>query len=106
MTGGGSRPERGYNAAALRPACLRTRRARVAIALLCALAAALTAAPSALAGVLAPEAGGGSPNPERIQTASIIAFTLGVLISLLAEGVLICWLRKFRGRRGGEPPAQ
>src|SRR3954447_25236901 len=106
MTGGGSRPERGYNAAALRPACLRTRRARVATALICALAAALTAAPSALAGVLAPEAGGGSPNAEHIQTLYIIAFILGILIFLLVEGVLIYSLVKFRWRRGGEPPAQ
>src|SRR3954447_10518842 len=106
MTGGCSRPERGYNAAALRPARFRTRRARVATALVCALAAAMTAAPSALAGVLAPEAGGGSPNAEHIQTLYIIAFILGVLIFLLVEGVLIYSLVKFRWRRGGEPPAQ
>jgi cytochrome c oxidase subunit II len=106
MRGGCSRPERGYNAAALRPARFRTRRARVATALLCALAAALTAAPSALAGVLAPEAGGGSPNAEHIQTLYIIAFILGILIFLLVEGVLIYSLVKFRWRRGGEPPAQ
>jgi cytochrome c oxidase subunit 2 len=70
------------------------------------LSAALVAAPSALAGVLAPEAGGGSPNAEHIRTLYLIAFALGVIIFLLVEGVLIYSLVKFRWRRGGEPPAQ
>jgi cytochrome c oxidase subunit 2 len=106
MTGGGSRPERGYNARALRAAPIRTRSARVAKATIAALSAALIAAPSALAGVLAPESGGGSPNADKIQTLYIIAFILGILIFLLVEGVLIYSLVKFRWRRGGEPPAQ
>src|SRR4051795_4709008 len=106
MTGGGSGPERGYNAAALRPAPFRTRRAREAAAAFGALSAALVAAPSAFAGLIAPEAGGGSPNAEHIQTLYIIAFILGILIFLLVEGVLIYSLVKFRWRRGGEPPAQ
>jgi cytochrome c oxidase subunit 2 len=70
------------------------------------LTAALIAAPSALAGVIAPESGGGSPNAEHIKTLYLIAFALGVLIFLLVEGVLIYSLVKFRWRRGGEPPAQ
>ena len=106
MTGGGSGPERGYNAAALRPAPFRTRRARVAAAAFGALSAALVAAPSAFAGLIAPESGGGSPNAEHIKTLYLIAFALGVLIFLLVEGVLIYSLMKFRWRRGGEPPAQ
>jgi cytochrome c oxidase subunit 2 len=106
MTCGCSRPERGYNARALRPAPIRTRRARVAKATIAALSAALIGAPSALAGVIAPESGGGSPNAEKIQTLYIIAFILGILIFLLVEGVLIYSLVKFRWRRGGEPPAQ
>ncbi|MDX6681633.1 MAG: cytochrome c oxidase subunit [Solirubrobacteraceae bacterium] len=106
MTGGCPRPERRYNARALRPAPIRTRRARVATATIGALSAALIAAPSALAGVIAPESGGGSPNAEHIQTLYLIAFILGVLIFLLVEGVLIYSLVKFRWRRGGEPPAQ
>ena len=106
MTGGGSGPERGYNAPALRPAPFRTRRARVAGAAFSALAAALVAAPSALAGIIAPESGGGSPNAEHIRTLYLIAFVLGILIFLLVEGVLIYSLLKFRWRRGGEPPAQ
>jgi cytochrome c oxidase subunit II len=106
MTGGCSTPERRYNARALRPAPIRTSRARVAKATIAALSAALIGAPSALAGVIAPESGGGSPNAEKIQTLYIIAFILGVLIFLLVEGVLIYSLVKFRWRRGGEPPAQ
>jgi cytochrome c oxidase subunit 2 len=78
----------------------------VAAAASCALAAALVAAPSALAGILAPESDGGSPNAEHIKTLYLIAFALGVVIFLLVEGVLIYSLVKFRWRRGGEPPAQ
>jgi cytochrome c oxidase subunit 2 len=90
----------------LRPAPFRTRRARVAAAAFGALSAALVAAPSAFAGLIAPESGGGSPNAEHIKTLYLIAFALGVLIFLLVEGVLIYSLMKFRWRRGGEPPAQ
>jgi cytochrome c oxidase subunit 2 len=78
----------------------------VAATAIAALCAALAAAPSALAGVIAPESGGGSPNAEHIKTLYLIAFALGVLIFLLVEGVLIYSLVKFRWRRGGEPPAQ
>src|SRR4051794_13094468 len=99
--GGCSGPERGYNAAALRPAPFRTRRARVAAAAIGVLTTALIAAPSALAGVIAPESEGGSPNAEHIKTLYLIAFALGVLIFLLVEGVLIYSLVKFRWRRGG-----
>jgi cytochrome c oxidase subunit II len=104
--GGGSGRERGYNARALRPAPFRTLRARVATATFCAFAAALAAAPTALAGIIAPRNRGGSPNAEKIQALYIIAFVLGILIFLLVEGVLIYSLVKFRWRRGGEPPAQ
>src|SRR4051812_31628414 len=106
MRGGCSRRERRYNARALRPAPVRTRRVRVATATFGALAAALIGAPSALAGVISPENGGGSPNAEHIQTLYLIAFILGILIFLLVEGILIYSLVKFRWRRGGEPPAQ
>jgi cytochrome c oxidase subunit II len=70
------------------------------------LSAALIGAPQALAGVISPENGGGSPNAEHIQTLYLVAFALGVLIFLLVEGVLIYSLVKFRKRRGGDPPAQ
>jgi cytochrome c oxidase subunit II len=106
MTGGRSGRVRGYNARALRPTPFRTRRARVAAAATGVLAAALVAAPSALAGVIAPESGAGSPNADKIKALYLIAFVLGILIFLLVEGVLIYSLVKFRWRRGGEPPAQ
>jgi cytochrome c oxidase subunit 2 len=70
------------------------------------LSAALIGAPQAMAGVISPENGGGSPNAEKIQTLYLVAFALGVLIFLLVEGVLIYSLVKFRKRRGGDPPAQ
>jgi cytochrome c oxidase subunit 2 len=106
MTGGCSGPERGYNARALRPAPFRTRRRSAATAVCAALSAALIGAPQAMAGVIAPENGGGSPNAQHIETLYLIAFGLGVLIFLLVEGVLIYSLVKFRWRRGGDPPAQ
>jgi cytochrome c oxidase subunit II len=103
---GSSRLERGYNAAALRPAAFRTRRASAAVAVLSVLCAGLLGAQPALAGVLAPEHGGGSPNADNIHTLYLVAFGLGVLIFLLVEGILIYSLVKFRWRRGGDPPAQ
>ena len=98
--GGGSGPERGYNAPAVRLRLLRTR-----IAAAC-LVAFLAVPSAAMAGVIAPESDGGSPNSEKIRTLYLVAFALGVLIFLLVEGVLIYSLMKFRWRRGGEPPAQ
>jgi cytochrome c oxidase subunit II len=109
MTGGGPTPGHGYNARALRPAPIRTGRARVAAvtsAAGAAITAALIAAPTAVADVISPESGGGSPNASDIKTLYLIAFILGILIFLLVEGVLIYSLVKFRWRRGGEPPAQ
>ena len=70
------------------------------------LSAALIGAPQAMAGVIAPENDGGSPNAEHIQTLYLVAFGLGILIFLLVEGVLIYSLVKFRNRRGADPPAQ
>src|SRR4051812_6897726 len=106
MTGGRSGRVRRYNARALRPTPIRTRRARVARAAAGALLAVLVAAPRALADVISPESGAGSPNADKIKVLYLIAFILGILIFLLVEGVLIYSLVKFRWRRGGEPPAQ
>jgi cytochrome c oxidase subunit 2 len=103
--GGGSGPIRRYNAAALRPAPLRTRPARAATAAFGALCAVLLSASPAFAGVIAPEHGG-SPNADKIHTLYLVAFGLGILIFLLVEGVLIYSLVKFRYRRDGDPPAQ
>jgi cytochrome c oxidase subunit 2 len=66
----------------------------------------LVAAPSASAGVIAPEHAGGSPNADKIHTLYLVAFILGLIIFALVEGVLIYSLVKFRWRRGGDPPAQ
>jgi cytochrome c oxidase subunit 2 len=63
-------------------------------------------APGAMADVLTPESGGGSPNAESIDTLYKIALFLGFLIFLLVEGVLIWVLLKHRYRRGGPEPAQ
>jgi cytochrome c oxidase subunit 2 len=67
---------------------------------------ALAAPSAAFAGYLAPEAGGGTPNAEKIRTLYWIVFIIGILIFLLVEGLLIYSLVKFRWRRGGIPPAQ
>ena len=75
-------------------------------ALFGALALLLVAAPGAMADVLTPEAGGGSPNAEAIDNLYKIALFLGFLIFLLVEGILIYVLVKHRFRRGGPQPAQ
>jgi cytochrome c oxidase subunit 2 len=90
----------------LRPTLFRTRRARTLSTVLGAVCVVLFSAQPALAGVLAPESGGGSPNAQHIRTLYLVAFALGIVIFLLVEGVLIYSLVKFRWRRGGEPPAQ
>jgi cytochrome c oxidase subunit 2 len=66
----------------------------------------LVMAPGAVADVLTPESGGGSPNAEAIDTLYKIALGLGFLIFLLVEGILIWVLLKHRYRRGGPEPAQ
>jgi cytochrome c oxidase subunit II len=106
LRGRGAPPGRRYNAAALRPAPIRTRRARAAAAVLGMLCAGLIGTQPALAGVIAPEHRGGSPNADDIHTLYLLAFGLGVLIFLLVEGILIYSLVKFRWRRGGDSPAQ
>ncbi len=66
----------------------------------------LATAPGAMADVLTPESGGGSPNAEAIDNLYKIAFALGLLIFLLVEGILIYVLVKHRFKRGGPAPAQ
>ena len=61
---------------------------------------------AALAGPLAPEAGGGSPNAEKIRDLYIIVAILGAIVFFGVEGLLIYALVKFRHRRGGPPAAQ
>jgi cytochrome c oxidase subunit 2 len=74
--------------------------------LVCGLAAALALPAAALAGPLAPESGGGSPNADNIRDLYIIVAILGAIVFFAVEGLLIYALVKFRHRRGGTPPAQ
>jgi cytochrome c oxidase subunit II len=64
------------------------------------------APPAALAGLLVPRDGSGSPNAEKIQTLYLIVLILGMVIFFAVEGLLVYSLIKFRWRRGGTPPAQ
>ena len=83
-----------------------TRRTSAALTLFCGVLALLILPAGALAGVLAPESDGGSPNAENIRTLYIIVAVLGAIIFFGVEGLLIYALVKFRHRRGGTPPAQ
>ena len=61
---------------------------------------------AALGGPFAPEAGGGSPNAEKIRDLYIVVAILGAIVFFGVEGLLIYALIKFRHRRGGPPAAQ
>jgi cytochrome c oxidase subunit II len=61
---------------------------------------------SALAGLFVPEDDSGSPNAVKIKTLYLIVFILGMVIFFGVEALLVYSLIKFRGRRGGPPPAQ
>jgi cytochrome c oxidase subunit 2 len=63
------------------------------------LALLLTAVPAS-AGILFPEAGGGSKQAEDIRTLYGIIFVLGLIVFIGVEGVLIWCLVKYRARRG------
>ena len=54
----------------------------------------------AFAGLILPEAGGGSKQAEDIQTLYVIIFVLGLIVFLGVEGVLIWCLFKYRARKG------
>jgi cytochrome c oxidase subunit 2 len=104
--GGGSPPEHGYNARALRPSPFAISRSRAATAVFCALLIALAAPSGAFAGLLSPEHDGGSPNAQKIHTLYVITAIVGAIIFFGVVGLLIYTLVKFRWRRGGTPPAQ
>jgi cytochrome c oxidase subunit II len=89
----------------LRPGAIAPRRRTLLLALACALALLLVAAPQAFAGALTPESGG-SPNANDINTLYKIVLYVALVIFLLVESVLIWSLVKFRRRRGGPPPQQ
>ncbi|HYI18410.1 MAG TPA: cytochrome c oxidase subunit II [Solirubrobacteraceae bacterium] len=62
--------------------------------------ALLVTAVPASAGILFPEAGGGSPGAEDIRTLYAIIFVLGFIVFVGVEGVLIWCLVKYRAKRG------
>src|SRR3954451_11398011 len=95
-------PDRGYDARALRPGAIAPRRRTLLLALACALALVLVAAPQALGGALTPESGG-SPNANDIDTLYKIVLYVALVIFLLVESILIWSLVKFRRRRGAPP---
>jgi cytochrome c oxidase subunit 2 len=65
-----------------------------------ALVALLVTAVPASAGIIFPEAGGGSKQAEDIRTLYAIIFVLGLIVFLGVEGVLIWCLVKYRAKRG------
>jgi cytochrome c oxidase subunit 2 len=65
-----------------------------------AFVALLVTAVPASAGILFPEAGGGSPQAEDIRTLYAIIFVLGFIVFVGVEGVLIWCLVKYRAKRG------
>ena len=69
-------------------------------ALAAALLALLVTAVPASAGIVFPEAGGGSKQAEDIRTLYAIIFVLGLIVFIGVEGVLIWCLVKYRARRG------
>jgi cytochrome c oxidase subunit 2 len=69
-------------------------------ALPAALLGLLVTAVPASAGILFPEAGGGSEQAEDIRTLYAIIFVLGLIVFLGVEGVLIWCLVRYRARKG------
>jgi cytochrome c oxidase subunit 2 len=65
-----------------------------------ALAALLVTAAPAVAGIILPEAGGGSPQAEDTRTLYTIILVIGVIVFLGVEGVLIWCLVRYRARKG------
>jgi len=65
-----------------------------------AVAALLASAAPAVAGVILPEAGGGSPQAEDTRTLYTIILVLGVIVFIGVEGVLIYCLVRYRARKG------
>jgi len=65
-----------------------------------ALLALLVTASPAAAGLILPEAGGGSKQAEDTRTLYIIVFVIGVIVFVGVEGVLIYCMFKYRARKG------
>jgi cytochrome c oxidase subunit 2 len=82
----------------------KRRLALIALAAACLLLLAF--APGAMADALTPESGGGSKNAEDIDTLYKVTLYIALVIFLIVEGTLIWSIVRYRGRRGGEKPAQ
>jgi cytochrome c oxidase subunit II len=65
-----------------------------------ALLALLATASPALAGLILPEAGGGSKQAEDIQTLYLIILIIAVIVFAGVEGVLLYCLFRYRARKG------
>jgi len=76
-----------------------------AVALAAAAALLLLAVPAAMAGPIAPEAGG-SPNADDIRTLYWITLGIGSLVFLAVEGMLIYCLIHYRSKRRQALPKQ
>jgi cytochrome c oxidase subunit II len=63
-------------------------------------AALLIPASAAMAGVIAPESGGGTPNAEGIRSLYLLIFGIGCVVFFGVGGLLIYTLVRFRSRRG------
>jgi cytochrome c oxidase subunit 2 len=69
-------------------------------ALAAALPALLLTASPALAGVILPEAGGGSKQAEDTQTLYLIVLVIAAVVFVGVEGVLLYCLVRYRARKG------
>jgi cytochrome c oxidase subunit 2 len=65
-----------------------------------ALLALMASAAPAAAGILLPEAGGGSKQAEDTQTLYVIVLVIAVIVFVGVEGVLVYCLFKYRARKG------
>ena len=84
------------------PSRSRSRRSRLALASLLAVAGSLALATGASADFWSPESGG-SPNADAIDNLYWMLFVLGVIVFIGVEGALIYSLFKFRARKGAVP---
>lgn len=87
---------------ALRHTNSRTRRRRLALAFLTALAGGLAFATGASADLLTPESGG-SPNADDIDTLYKVILGVAIIVFVGVEGALIYTLVKFKARKGAVP---
>ena len=85
------------------PPALRSKRNVILLAVAVAALVLMVAAAPALAGTFTPQKGV-SPNQDKIRTLFIITGTMGLLILIGVEAMIIYSIVKFRRRRGGPEP--